>query len=378
MSFCMRPITAEAHCEDIFSQFSSNVNMSKSSEMDKRLYRMVKSKLFAIADGSAKTKTYMDDNKSVEYISTKIRLTDMDFKNIRIPKDKSLKSDEIQRKLKEKLVSIINIRMVLNRIYYDCPYAMYWNFNGYYTIDVNYKKDKKYYFLNSMDISFIVGKGYRAISREILFDNTMLDPTCMKTAARSINNAKKIVKKYAKKSDYAKLRAYFNEVKKLTRYDDYITNTYDHEYTYPWNYTSVLDGNMNTNSVCTGYSEAFKMLCDLSKFKSQKIKVYIMRGTLKLNDGSEILHEWNVITMPDGKNYVADLTNCDEGYLAAPDLMFPGKTGLSPISNDALKGPTYQINDQTTFEYEPEDLAIQLYGTGKNSILNISSLQYNY
>ena len=104
----------------------------------------------------------------------------------------------------------------------------------------------------------------------------------------------------------------------------------------------VFDGDPDTNVVCEGYSKAFKYLCDNSSFRSQNLSVSIVTGTM-IDDTGEGPHMWNLVAMGDGKNYLADITNCDEGSVGYPDALFMAGSGR-PYSDNGLSGYIFSAN----------------------------------
>ena len=76
----------------------------------------------------------------------------------------------------------------------------------------------------------------------------------------------------------------------------------------PWSLISVFDRDPGTKTVCAGYARAFKLLCDLSSFRSNWIDCQIMTGTV---DGAAAGHMWNIVRMNDGLNYLVDPTWMD-------------------------------------------------------------------
>ena len=84
---------------------------------------------------------------------------------------------------------------------------------------------------------------------------------------------------------------------------------------------TLLDG----SCVCQGYSESFKMLCNI-----YKIPCICVQG--EANGGG---HEWNAVLMDDGKWYLIDVTWDD----------------TSGTGNYFLKNEAYFINDHTEYIY---------------------------
>ena len=183
----------------------------------------------------------------------------------------------------------------------DCSYAMYWHdirLGVSAWIDTDGGK---------IDISVYVGADYAGSS------NLKVNTSKISAVKTARTKAAAIVSKYASKSDLDKLRAYKDEICKLNEYNYDAADNGSRDTTYginPWQLVYVFDGDPDTNVVCEGYSKAFQYLCDLSTFSSSKINCYCVSG---------IGHMWNVITMPDGRNYVVDVTWDDQNGAAAGD-----------------------------------------------------------
>ena len=61
----------------------------------------------------------------------------------------------------------------------------------------------------------------------------------------------------------------------------------------------------------------------------------IATGDMILNGSGG--HMWNIVTMGNGKNYIVDVTNCDEGTIGASDKLFMVGYSTHPDSKSALK-----------------------------------------
>ena len=54
-------------------------------------------------------------------------------------------------------------------------------------------------------------------------------------------------------------------------------------------------------------------------------------------------HMWNLVSMGSGANYLADITNCDEGSVGYPDELFMAGSGR-PYSDNGLSGYIFSAN----------------------------------
>lgn len=106
----------------------------------------------------------------------------------------------------------------------------------------------------------------------------------------------------------AAVRYFADEICKLTDYDyDVILGE---DYTKAFQLTSVFDGDPKTQSVCEGYSKAFKYLCDRSGIDCLLVEGVTIAGP----------HMWNMVWL-DGEWWLVDVTNTDESYDTDPDRM---------------------------------------------------------
>ncbi len=183
-----------------------------------------------------------------------------------------------------------------------------------------------------------------------------LSSTAAEEAAAKVANAQKIVDENAGKSDMEKLAAYKEAICNLVSYDEEaleILNNPSHPdyatfYGEPFQITNVFDGDPDTNVVCEGYARAFQYLCDLSDFDD--VECYSVVGTMTVLQGqSEIPgagHMWNIVKI-DGKSYMVDVTNCDEGTIGDPDFFFMKE----PASGSVDGGYVFDGKDNSQVKY---------------------------
>ena len=133
-----------------------------------------------------------------------------------------------------------------------------------------------------------------------------MDPAIPEAVTTAKTTAQSIVTACAGKTDIGKLVAYRDAIRDLTDYNYAAAEDDSTPYGNPWQLIWVFDGDPGTKVVCEGYSKAFQYLCDLSSFSSD-VQCYSVQGYL----GSGA-HMWNIVTMPDGWNYLVDVTNDDE------------------------------------------------------------------
>ncbi len=209
-------------------------------------------------------------------------------------------------------------------------------------------------------VSFIVSSEYRANAD----DPYTVDSQKISSANNTLSKAQQIVNENANKSDYEKLLAYKNAICDLVSYD---TEAAKDSYTgsdAPFQMISVFDGDPNTNVVCEGYSKAFQYLCDLSTFKNAKC--YTATGTMSGGTGAGP-HMWNIVSIG-SNNYLVDVTNCDEGTVGAPNLLFMA----NPTSGSWNE--TYIFANAHNISYKYDEAIQSNYG---ESILKLATTAYD-
>jgi len=184
-----------------------------------------------------------------------------------------------------------------------------------------------------------------------------------------VSNAEAIIEKYANLGDYEKLVAYFNEICALVRYDhDAAKDKSDPNHKdvgTAHGIINVFDGDSNTNVVCEGYARAFHYLCSISDFEGDVHCYYVVGKFYSLKSD---LHAWNIVTMPDGKNYLVDVTHSDGGLEGDLSIRF-------------LKGGTlvkdgyYKIESpRSTVGYEYHEMTDYIWGV--TDVLELSETDY--
>ena len=184
--------------------------------------------------------------------------------------------------------------------------------------------------------------------------------------AEAADAAREIVEENADKSDLEKLKAYKDKICELASYDhDVVLNA--SESGNPWQVINVFDGDESTNIVCEGYAKAFQYLCDLSTFRSGRVRSHIVIGDMVGGTGAGP-HMWNIVHMNDGRNYLVDVTDCDENTVGAPDLLF-----LKGCASGSVKeGYTYNCDgSEISFKYDEK-----MFETYYESELTLSNTDY--
>lgn len=284
--------------------------LNKLDEEEKKLYAELKDKITDIAEG---------------------RLNNTEFT---FEKDfYSSLTANTENLLKGKIKNLVMLLLS------DCPFELYW-FNKVKGYSYSYARtsDGKYT-LNSL--AFTVAADYGT--------NYAVNAANVERAKKAASNAAKIVEDNKQLSDYEKLKAYKEKICDLNAYNHSAASAgAGNGKIDPWQLVYVFDGDDTTNVVCEGYSKAFAYLCELSRFKSEKIRCYLVTGSIGGN------HMWNIVTMENGLNYLADVTNCD--YDENPSIGYPDKLFLAgtPVSGNGSYTFQFDALNKITFTYDAD------------------------
>lgn len=307
------------------SMYSSNVSEKKLTGSNKAAYSLFKEKIKKIADGesdSAVVSIYIND------LFENKEFTAADLGVSTIVSDGSL-TVEAQDAMNAKLP---DSSIVVKTLMDDCPYELYWfdKTKGWYyrynSYEVKYNgTEYVLYFPDDaqITISFIVDELYRGTQGNYSVNTAMTG-----SVISAVNNAKDIVNQAQYKSDYEKLVYYKDKICELTEYNYSAADSGPDKIgtISPWQLVYVFDNDPTTKVVCEGYSKAFSYLCELTEFESEEVYAHlasgIMKCTIQGSGSSGGGHMWNIVHMPDGLNYLVDVTNCDEGSVGYSDKLF--------------------------------------------------------
>ena len=265
-----------------------------------------------------------------------------------------------------------SFQKITRALVHDCPETLYWydktvgasvaySMQTYRTGDVATKIT-----VNQLTFRFNVIASYRAAGYVQSAPTVDLQKTA--AAKSAIDNASAIVAKYASASDYAKLVGYRDEICALVQYNhDAASASYTGGYGDPWQLVYVFDGNDATNVVCEGYAKAFQFLCDLTDF-SGDISCYSVSGTMAGGTGAGA-HMWNVVVMDDGRSYLVDVTNSDQGSVGQDGGLF-----LSGVSGSISSGYTFSAGG-TSVKYLYASDTLSLWQNGAHLALTNAAYQ---
>ena len=227
----------------------------------------------------------------------------------------------------------------------DLPYALYWH-DKTMGIVYSYIPDNG---LKDVTFKFKVAAEFRGGS---------LYTTNIPNVPAAVAVAKQVVSANRGRSDYDKLQAYRQYICDQVSYNSGINA--GTAYGNPWQLLWVFDGDASTNVVCEGYAKAFKYLCDLTEESNGwigSVETLDVTGTM---DGDR--HMWNVVRI-NGTNYLADVTNCDQGTVGYPtELFLCGiQTKGSSMYHQGTE-TTYIYDTDTRNSFKAADLAVSAAG----------------
>ncbi len=256
----------------------------------------------------------------------------------------------------------IGLFPALCALLFDCPYELYWfdkttSIREYVSGNIEIDEDKNEVYIDTgatYNLCFPVAEEYVGTA------TYTVDTTKGRQVQSAVTNAQRIVSGAANLNLLAKLVEYRDQICSLTSYNHDAVNDTSTPYGNPWQMVWVFDGDSTTNVVCEGYSKAFQYLCDISDIGSATC--YTVTGLMGDSSGSGG-HMWNIVSMPDGRNYLVDVTNCDSGSVGAPDKLFlKGYTSSKNYTQYTFRISGYAINysyDELTLStFTEEDLTL--------------------
>ena len=338
-------------------------------ESTQALYTYLREGILQIADGTRVSATFEIDQATLESWGLKVTWTKEELSVDNITDMEAVNAAFFLQ---------FQIHLLPEALTHDLPYEMHWYDKsmgvsyqcGYSRTGYQTDHDTQ---VNSVSftklvIAFSVCADYRPADYDP--EAPALDPIAIARAKSAAAYAKEIVDTYASYSDYEKLLAYRNIICDLTDYnDDAVSATYASGYGDPWQLVYVFDKDDTTKVVCEGYSKAFQYLCNLSEFDGD-VTCYTVAGSMAGGTGAG-LHMWNVVVMGDGKSYLVDITNSDDGTVG-----FGGELFLAGGTGSLANGYSVRIGFQTiSFVYDEN--TVELWGEDAESLLALSQESYH-
>ena len=219
------------------------------------------------------------------------------------------------------------------------------------------------------DVFFAVSEAYASGAYQV-------NPTRILQAKNAVANAEAILSEYAGATNYQKLKGYKERICGLVAYNEEAVSNQSAADSNAWELVWVFDGDDSTKVVCEGYSKAFQYLCDRSDFDGD---VNCASVTGYMNGGA---HMWNIVRMPDGNNYLVDVTNCDDyedGRIGVgwPDELFMAGYYSGSVGAGYTFRCTYPWGDSNDVLYEYDEDLLDIYSTDALTISNADYLQAN-
>lgn len=267
----------------------------------------------------------------------------------------------------------VNVSRVFDMLLEDCPYELYWYDKGK-GFSLSYRYSSYDRSVSSLELRMYVSQEYAVVSADGKSYYTF-QPDTRKTlaAAAAAQNAKQVVEQYSALPDYEKLTAYRDYICGQVSYNRVAgEHLDDYPYGNPWQLIYVFDNDPDTNVVCEGYAKAFKYLCDLSSFSS-RVECYTVSGD---NNGD---HMWNLVRI-NGRSYMADVTNSDEGTVGAYGGLFLAGACDSTGDGFTMEIPRHELGGGS---YMPARSERYTYGNRTRTlfgadILKLSPADYSW
>ena len=300
---------------------ASNTRGSKLPETDAYYYGYLVSAIKAIANGERES-AYIEI-PITDLLGGKLAYTAEELGVAAIFDESGNMTDDAVKAFQE--LFDFSANDILHALLFDLPYDFYW-FDK--TEGIDFGLNCSYYAWGNDEeeyIGFDVEEPCVTFSFNVSVDYRGTNEYAVDTAKTAVpkaaaENAVNIIKSHANETDLKKLYSYKNEICNATSYNDEAMADESTPYGDPWQMIYVFDNDPKTEVVCEGYSKAFQFLCDQTDF-DKDIECDSVNGVMDGGTG-EGRHMWNILHMDDGKNYVADITNCDEGTIGADDLLF--------------------------------------------------------
>lgn len=274
-------------------------------------------------------------------------------------------TDEAAAAIRAKEINVI--KEAFNCLGSDCSFDLYWYDKskghgtsysyGYCTL--NEEKDyEEIMMVESISIRMCVSSDYSLNGYAYTVDTTKYG----QAVSTAIAKAQEIVDANEGYDGYTRLLNYKDEICRLTDYnDDAADENNNTPYGNPWQAVWVFDNNPDTKVVCEGYSKAFKYLNDLSS--KSDVDVILAEGSMDGGTGAGG-HMWNIVRMEDGRNYMADITNCDKDTVGYPDKLFL----KAPINGSYTEGYNFDCGSKNVYysyggnKYGEDRLSLADYG----------------
>lgn len=277
--------------------------------------------------------------------------------------------------VRETFQSCVDFSIVIGALLDDLSFECYWlDKTKGWRWSYGYIYNSKEFTFTKLSLTMYIAQEY-AVQSGSQYNPTQFNTSMLAAISVAVENAQSIVES-STGTLLERLVGYKEKICELTSYNTAAVNN-GWPYGNPWQLVWVFDGDASTKVVCEGYSKAFKYLCDLSNFNNAEC--LLVSGTMSGGTGAGA-HMWNVMKMDDGRNYLVDVTNCDNGTIGYPNKLFMAY-GPGGSYDDGYIFPTgsadmkYTYDDDTKALYSPSALTISptAYEPGSTGITDLSS-----
>ena len=362
--------------EDLFEKYmsvefglSDNSSMRKSKKItgtrlegnDLAVYREVAKELPAIAEGERASTVFELTPKVFGYEKTEWTAEELGVASI-YEADGTVSKQASAAALAK---TAYDLDKVTTALLADFPFELYWfdktaGCSAPYSWYTNFVDGEYVYGITNISIRFSVAgefSGSDAYTVKTDIGQSLQD---------AVNNVNTIIEQYSGASDEDKLLSYKEEICERVSYNvDAAAGNFDFNYGNPWQLLWVFDNDVETKVVCEGYSKAFKYLCDRSSFDSN-ITCILVTGTMAGGTGAGG-HMWNIVKLGDGLNYLADVTNCDDGSVGSPDKLFLVRTEDLDTNGEIETGYTFHF-DGSSVAYSYDEDTLNYYNQNEISL----------
>ena len=283
------------------------------------------------------------------------------------PDDLVISGGKLTSTAEEAIKAKLGLDALMQKQLLEMPYELYW-YNKTQGVSMGYRvaTSGDNVTVKNLTISMNVSQDYAKFVNETSYNPFEADTAKTKAVADTPKKAQAVVDAHAGETDYQKLVSYREYIKGEVSYN---TGAAGGGYPYgdPWQLIYVFDGDPDTNVVCEGYAKAFQYLCDLT-FQNQEGRPSSALVSGKMDGGD---HMWNVVAIG-GRNYLVDVTNCDDRSIGAPDKLFlcgaaenvAGKQYTVTLG----EGIVYEYDEATVESYAPEHLKLSSVAYDPNTV----------
>ena len=275
-----------------------------------------------------------------------------------------ISADTLTAEASAAIEAAFNLDALMQRMLSEMPYELYW-FDKTEGIGMSYgvSLSGEILTVKNLKLSMYISQAYAKINEGgATYDPLTADTAKTSAAKRAAENATQVVAANTAKNDHEKLKAYLDYIKAAVSYNNEAANNNATPYGDPWQIIYVFDNDSSTNVVCEGYAKAFKYLCDLSSFSESDLFCSLVTGTMTVGTSAGP-HMWNIVTIG-SRNYLVDVTNCDDDTVGAPDKLFlcgaaenvPSKKYTATAGSRSI---VYEYDADTLSDYASSDLKLE-------------------